>query len=191
MVGLSADELGIDSLVAVDLRSWFLKELSVDMPVLKILGGATISDLLAHAEEHLPKELVPHLVAENGSKTMSKKSEKPKAEPQEKRKVQPQSNGRRSAAARLRPSKNSINQFSQEPAPNLSAGINSEAEFTTFKKSEVLLLPQPKEDGFHFSLGLSTKSLELPLRDLASDESANSECTTPDSRSTSGGSEES
>lgn len=41
--------LGIDSLVAVELRSWFLKELSIDMPVLKILNGASVSDLCKDA----------------------------------------------------------------------------------------------------------------------------------------------
>ncbi|KAI2161307.1 hypothetical protein LOZ25_002353 [Ophidiomyces ophidiicola] len=56
-----ADELGIDSLVAIEVRSWFLKELEVDMPVLKILGGASIADLLAFAFEKLPSELTPYL----------------------------------------------------------------------------------------------------------------------------------
>ncbi|RYP33861.1 hypothetical protein DL767_004591 [Monosporascus sp. MG133] len=37
--------LGIDSLVAVEIRSWFLKELAVDVPVLKILGGASLVDV--------------------------------------------------------------------------------------------------------------------------------------------------
>ncbi|KAJ4386024.1 hypothetical protein N0V93_008915 [Gnomoniopsis smithogilvyi] len=41
--------LGIDSLVAVELRSWFLKELNIDMPVLKILNGASVSDLCKDA----------------------------------------------------------------------------------------------------------------------------------------------
>ncbi|KAI1808969.1 beta-ketoacyl synthase domain-containing protein [Daldinia bambusicola] len=41
--------LGIDSLVAVEIRSWFLKELLVDIPVLSILGGATVTDLCFEA----------------------------------------------------------------------------------------------------------------------------------------------
>lgn len=32
-------DMGIDSLVAVEIRTWFLKELAVEVPVLKILGG--------------------------------------------------------------------------------------------------------------------------------------------------------
>ena len=35
-------ELGVDSLVAVEVRTWFLKEVGQDMPVLKVLGGASI-----------------------------------------------------------------------------------------------------------------------------------------------------
>ena len=41
--------LGIDSLVAVEIRSWFLKELNVDVPVLKIIGGDSIAELCTEA----------------------------------------------------------------------------------------------------------------------------------------------
>ncbi|KAF3769442.1 hypothetical protein M406DRAFT_20616, partial [Cryphonectria parasitica EP155] len=54
-------ELGIDSLVAVEVRSWFLKEVKVDMPVLKVLGGGSISDLCQQAAEKLPQDLLPNL----------------------------------------------------------------------------------------------------------------------------------
>lgn len=37
--------LGIDSLVAVEIRSWFLKELSVDLPIFRILSGASLQDI--------------------------------------------------------------------------------------------------------------------------------------------------
>lgn len=41
--------IGIDSLVAVEIRSWFLKELNVDVPVLKIIGGDSIAELCTEA----------------------------------------------------------------------------------------------------------------------------------------------
>ena len=41
--------LGIDSLVAVEVRSWFLEELNVDVPVLKIIGGDSITELCTKA----------------------------------------------------------------------------------------------------------------------------------------------
>lgn len=59
---LGADELGIDSLVAVEVRSWFLRETLVDMPVLKILGGASVGNMLDYALEKLPRELTPSLM---------------------------------------------------------------------------------------------------------------------------------
>lgn len=36
--------LGVDSLSASDIRAWFLKELDVDVSILKILGGYTIAE---------------------------------------------------------------------------------------------------------------------------------------------------
>lgn len=42
-------ELGVDSLVAVDLRMWFAKELGVDVAVLQILGGSSIEEIAAKA----------------------------------------------------------------------------------------------------------------------------------------------
>ncbi|EMT72749.1 Lovastatin nonaketide synthase [Fusarium odoratissimum] len=39
-------EQGVDSLMAVEIRSWFIKELDVDIPVLKILGGMSVPDLI-------------------------------------------------------------------------------------------------------------------------------------------------
>ncbi|XTI91351.1 polyketide synthetase, partial [Cenococcum geophilum] len=58
---MDAEELGLDSLVAVDIRSWFIKELNVEMPVLKILGGFTVAELVAAAQEKLPESFVPNL----------------------------------------------------------------------------------------------------------------------------------
>ena len=63
-IGQTADALGIDSLVAVDLRSWFMKELSVDMPVLKIISGATVGELLERARELLDPAMTPALGTE-------------------------------------------------------------------------------------------------------------------------------
>jgi hybrid polyketide synthase / nonribosomal peptide synthetase ACE1 len=58
-LNLAADELGVDSLVAVDIRSWFLKELDVDLPVLKILGGASVGDMLQYAVENISPSMIP------------------------------------------------------------------------------------------------------------------------------------
>ncbi|KUM58253.1 hypothetical protein ACN42_g8908 [Penicillium freii] len=55
----TADGLGIDSLNAVDLRSWFMKEAKVDVPILRILGNSTIGDLLDFAFDLLPVVIAP------------------------------------------------------------------------------------------------------------------------------------
>lgn len=52
------NELGIDSLVAVEVRAWFLKELKVDIPVLKIIGGASPTELCQKALELLPEAVL-------------------------------------------------------------------------------------------------------------------------------------
>ena len=68
-------ELGVDSLLAVDMRSWFTKELDLDMPVLKILGGATVADLVEDAVKRLSRELIPNVAA-----STTENAEKPSEE---------------------------------------------------------------------------------------------------------------
>ncbi|KAJ6020506.1 hypothetical protein N7540_006010, partial [Penicillium herquei] len=61
VIDLSLDEYGVDSLNAVELRSWFLKEIGVDMPVLKILNAASIKELLEFALTLIPEALTPNV----------------------------------------------------------------------------------------------------------------------------------
>ncbi|KAG9600419.1 hypothetical protein KCU77_g3232, partial [Aureobasidium melanogenum] len=56
-IGLT--ELGIDSLIAVESRSWFQSELDLDMPVLKILSGASIEKMVEDAFEGLSPDSTP------------------------------------------------------------------------------------------------------------------------------------
>ncbi|TWU72717.1 putative nrps-t1pks biosynthetic cluster [Metarhizium rileyi] len=74
IVDLTADTLGIDSLFGVDIRSWFIKELQVEIPVLKILGGATVGEILDTAQELLSKELTPCLDPNDKSEVTKQKS---------------------------------------------------------------------------------------------------------------------
>lgn len=56
---VSLVELGADSIMAVDVRAWFLKELEVDVPVLKILGaGETIAGMVEDVLRRIPAELL-------------------------------------------------------------------------------------------------------------------------------------
>lgn len=69
-------QLGIDSLVAVEVRGWFLKELKMDMPVLKVLGGGSVADLCQQAMEKLPESLLPNI----GSEPIAAQSASPRSE---------------------------------------------------------------------------------------------------------------
>ncbi|PYH28554.1 polyketide synthase [Aspergillus neoniger CBS 115656] len=56
-------DVGVDSLIAVDLRVWFTKELGVDVPVLKLLGGLSIDTIARDAAELLDPALLPQVRA--------------------------------------------------------------------------------------------------------------------------------
>jgi hybrid polyketide synthase / nonribosomal peptide synthetase ACE1 len=60
-INLNPEKLGIDSLVAVDLQSWFRKEIGIVIPTLKILNAPTISSLLQSAEELITPDMTPLL----------------------------------------------------------------------------------------------------------------------------------
>ncbi|GES65928.1 putative polyketide synthase [Aspergillus terreus] len=60
-------EQGVDSIMAVEVRSWFLKELDVDMPVLKILSAsATIQELVDESMDRLPPSIIDLSNLESG-----------------------------------------------------------------------------------------------------------------------------
>ncbi|PYH77567.1 hypothetical protein BO82DRAFT_405997 [Aspergillus uvarum CBS 121591] len=46
-------DLGVDSLIAVDIRAWIMGELGVDMPVLKLLAGITVEEMVNEAVAEL------------------------------------------------------------------------------------------------------------------------------------------
>ena len=48
-VKVSLLDIGCDSLLAVEIRTWFLKEIHVDIPVLKVLSGDTVAEICNEA----------------------------------------------------------------------------------------------------------------------------------------------
>lgn len=55
------DDLGLDSLVAVRIRSWFLNHYQVNIPALRILKGTSLQELIELAVEEVPDDLTPKL----------------------------------------------------------------------------------------------------------------------------------
>lgn len=66
-------DLGLDSLISVDIRSWFLKNFQVSIPVLKIMANnAQMRELVEIAVADIPGDLIPACV--DGSQGQSKSS---------------------------------------------------------------------------------------------------------------------
>jgi thioester reductase-like protein len=63
LMQMRSADLGIDSLVSIDIRTWFTKNIKVNMPVLKIMSNDTMINLVLFAAENVPSELVPHLAS--------------------------------------------------------------------------------------------------------------------------------
>ncbi|KAI1456609.1 polyketide synthase [Annulohypoxylon moriforme] len=57
----SGKELGLDSLISVDIRSWFSKNFQVSVPVLKIMSNETMADLVQSSLGSVPAELTPQM----------------------------------------------------------------------------------------------------------------------------------
>lgn len=75
-MAMRSSEMGLDSLISVDVRAWFLKHYHVSIPVLKIMSNDTMADLAEHAAENVPPEIVPQLSDKQPSGEETSGSEK-------------------------------------------------------------------------------------------------------------------
>ncbi|KAK0383741.1 hypothetical protein NLU13_9652 [Sarocladium strictum] len=58
-VNITFVEQGLDSIMAVEVRTWFLSELEVDLPVLKVLGaGSTVDTLVDEVMGRIPASIL-------------------------------------------------------------------------------------------------------------------------------------
>ena len=68
IMNMRSSDLGLDSLISVDIRSWFLKSFQISIPVLKIMSGDThMSGLIEAAVEGIPAELFPQVRGGGGA----------------------------------------------------------------------------------------------------------------------------
>ncbi|TDZ13320.1 Polyketide synthase-nonribosomal peptide synthetase [Colletotrichum orbiculare MAFF 240422] len=58
---LLLDDMGLDSLLAVEIRTWWLKTVNVNLPVMKILSGVSVDQLVAMGVDKLPSDLVANI----------------------------------------------------------------------------------------------------------------------------------
>jgi hypothetical protein len=66
----TAEALGIDSLIAIEVKSWLMKELDVGMPILTIIGGATMRELVVRCIEVLDPAMTPYNKPKTDRKTL-------------------------------------------------------------------------------------------------------------------------
>ncbi|KAF3039877.1 hypothetical protein E8E12_002483 [Didymella heteroderae] len=69
IIDKTADALGIDSLIAIEIRSWLLKELGVDLPLLIIIGGNNMRQVLEVCRTRLDPGMLPLLQASKSQTT--------------------------------------------------------------------------------------------------------------------------
>lgn len=62
MMAMRSRDVGLDSLISVDIRSWFLKNFEVSVPVLKIMGNDTMAELADLVAAQISPSLLPGLV---------------------------------------------------------------------------------------------------------------------------------
>lgn len=67
LMAMRSNEIGLDSLISVDIRAWFLKNFQVSIPVLKILSNETMANLVQIALEAIPPELVPNMDSQSAA----------------------------------------------------------------------------------------------------------------------------
>ena len=68
LIEMRLDEMGIDSLLAVEIRGWFMKTFQANISVLKILSGVPIGDLITMATDNIYERLVPNLDSDEDAK---------------------------------------------------------------------------------------------------------------------------
>ncbi|KAK2613401.1 hypothetical protein N8I77_000319 [Diaporthe amygdali] len=61
LMELRSNEIGLDSLVSVDIRSWFLRMVGVSIPVLRIMSNNTMKSLVQLAVEGLQSDLTAQI----------------------------------------------------------------------------------------------------------------------------------
>ncbi|OHW99116.1 beta-ketoacyl synthase domain-containing protein [Colletotrichum incanum] len=57
---------GVDSLGAITVASWFSNQLTLDVPILKVLGGASVAELAEEAAGRLPSSAIPQVMGVAG-----------------------------------------------------------------------------------------------------------------------------
>ncbi|GAW19042.1 hypothetical protein ANO14919_085260 [Xylariales sp. No.14919] len=179
------NEIGLDSLISVDIRSWFLKHLQVNVPVLKIMSNNTMSSLIQYAIESLPPELLPGTDSQKAATQKPESQAAPVSVNGESSTQAPQDHENSSSAPPTKPATNGVqktesahsspidwNLESRPPADMADVIINTELHPVRFPPRTIVLTGSTGLLGHHIlSHFLSFLSVEkvicLAVRSLA------------------------
>lgn len=75
------DELGVDSLMATEIRSWLMKSLEVNVPVLKILSGLSVKELVIGVVDAIDPSKIPNAQFIRSDNTTSTSATTPESRP--------------------------------------------------------------------------------------------------------------
>ncbi|KAL4789182.1 hypothetical protein BDV19DRAFT_395282 [Aspergillus venezuelensis] len=149
--------LGVDSLMAVEVRTWFIKEAEVDIPVLKVLGGACVGDLCKHASTELRKE------AEQRTESVSNDDQRPTiVTPESTTQASGDEESSSADETSLAPSKLSLvadlSRATTPPAPAVPASAHfTRVERMSFAQSRLWFLIQYVDDPTTYNVTISYK----------------------------------
>lgn len=139
------DDLGVDSLVAVEIRSWFLKELETEIPVFKILSGGLVGELLEHAVTNMPARQTPGQNGPSPSPEAAKSDPTPQVIPD----TAPSSETPQTSENSSRPSDSGDDQDKREVSSATSASVADSKEVSTPYFDKVLPI-SPGQSRFWF-----------------------------------------
>ncbi|TLD23971.1 hypothetical protein PspLS_06415 [Pyricularia sp. CBS 133598] len=115
----STSSLGVDSLVAVELRTWVFREFEVDIPVFKILADTNFADIVDFILAAVPERLTPSLDKDSNEDSVPASAlEEPKAKQQQQQQQQP-TNGSDSPSTGAQTTPTSTPATSVPPTPIL------------------------------------------------------------------------
>jgi hybrid polyketide synthase / nonribosomal peptide synthetase ACE1 len=151
--------LGIDSLVAVDIRSWLLKELKSAIPIFKILSGITVAELCKETVANLSEEMLPACPKDSLVPTAClSKPEPPATQPLAPQLLTPRLLERTSSDTRLSSSDTDSQMYNQwtssQPTPESQSSAMSRSLSTAPKSPLTAIEPPP---------GLTAMTVDMPL----------------------------
>nr|WMZ00178.1 PKS-NRPS [Humicola sp.] len=149
-------DIGVDSLIAIEIRSWFIKELGVDLPALKTLSGCTAAELCEDVIEKLSLRDKETPNANGNGSDGVKESTKSEVSSHLNAGSKGQENGVNSYSRVAETALNGLNGVNHDPSTTTSQQLAfTHVEPMSYAQSRLWFLVTCSEDPHHFNVVLS------------------------------------